>query len=352
MRMLRYASLTASLCIALVISGTSGCMTDPYSVGDPDSLFSEYVLVWDLVDDYYACFFARENVDWDKSYQTFRSVAMNLHNRDELIDVCLDLLSELEDENLILRDSNGTRFDSRPRTAFINWDQNVWMDYMEVWVPPDTNFTFGAYGARAFNPSPSDTIGYVYISDLSDSFNMIDFYYKTNAVRECSGAVLDLRMCGKNGMEVIAGYASGRFIQQSCLSYYRAFRTGPGRDQMCDMQQVLCYRNGAWQFTEPLILLTGRNTRGAAELLVMLIMTQPNVTVMGDTTAGFGNPAISYNLMENWTMEIPDMVTYLPDSTLVFNHGIAPEIYIPASEADFAAGIDPVLDAAIEMLTQ
>jgi len=350
LRILKYASFAVSLCIVLLISSTSGCLTDPYSAGNPDSLFSEYILVWDLVDEYYACFIANENVDWDEAFQKFKPAAQNLQNRDQLIDVCLDLLGELEDENLVMRDSSGTRHDSHPRTAFVNWDMTVWIDYMEAWLPPDSSFMFDAYGAIAFNPSPSDTLGYVYISDLSSSFDIISFFWVTSAIQYCSGAIFDLRMCGESGVETSARNASGRFIGESTLSYYRAFRAGPGRDQMTEMQQVLSYRNGAWQFTEPLILLTGRNTRGAAEQLVMHLMTQQNVTVIGDTTAGYANPALSCNLLQNWTVEIPQMVTYLPDSTLVYNHGIPPEICIAVTEADFLAGIDPVLDAAVEML--
>ncbi len=78
--------------------------------------------------------------------------------------------------------------------------------------------------------------------------------------------------------------------------------------------------------------------------------TQQHVTVIGDTTAGFASSAVSFNLTEGWSIEIPDMVTYSLDGTLLFNFGIAPDILIPVSEADFASGVDPVLDAALEMI--
>ncbi|MCD4701128.1 MAG: hypothetical protein K8S24_04645, partial [Candidatus Aegiribacteria sp.] len=59
-----------------------------------------------------------------------------------------------------------------------------------------------------------------------------------------------------------------------------------------------------------------------------------------------------FNLTEYWTLEIPGMVTYSLDGTFLLNSGIAPDILVPVSEADFAAGVDPVLDAALEMLVQ
>ncbi len=303
------------------------------------------------MDRHYACFFAKENVDWDQAYQKYREAATNLTSRGELIDLCLELLGELEDQNLILRDSPITKFESWNQGAFTNWDLNVWEDYMQYWTSSDS-FHLDTFGAFAFNPTPDDTIGYVYISSLGKGFCFLSFYSATNAIWYCSGAIIDLRMCGEIGSEINAHYASGRFIEESFLAYYRSFRTGPGRNEMGEIQEVLTYRNGAWQFTEPIVLLTGRYTQGPAEQLALLLRTQQYVTVIGDTTAGFANPAISFNLTEDWTLEIPWMVTYSPNGTLLLNSGLAPDIYIPVSEADFAAGVDPVLDTAIEMLVQ
>ena len=350
MRTSKYVSLVVSTGIALLISGISGCLPEPYCVGEPDSLFSEYHLVWDLIDAHYACFFAKENVDWDQTYQEFKSAAENLENRDELFDLYLEIMGEFEDQNLILRDPL-TVLESWNEGAFLNWDLDVLKGYIDPWIFPDSITYLKSYDAMVISTSlPADTIGYLYISDLGDEFDIITFYGSTWPVKECSGIILDLRMCNESGYEINAHYSSGRFISESVPAYYRAFRTGPGRNDMGEMQEILTYRNGAWQFTRPIILLTGRDTRGAAEQLVLLLRTQQHVTVIGDTTAGFANPAASFNITEDWTIEIPEMVTYLLDNTLLLNYGIAPNILIPVSEADFAAGIDPVLDAAIGMI--
>lgn len=350
-RTLKYALLVISGCIALLTSGISGCFPNPYSIGEPNLFFSEYVLVWDLVDSHYACFFAKDNVDWDQAYQKLKPEAINLGSKDQLVDICLELMGELEDQNLILRDSSGTRLDSWNQGYFLNWDITVWKDYMQEWFQ-DSRVTLDAFGAVVINPTPTDTIGYVYISDLGDKFDIALFFSVTSVIENCSGVILDLRMCGGSSAEINAHYASGRFVEELALSYYRAFRVGPGRNDMGEKQEVFAYRNGAWQFTKSIILLTGRHTQGAAEQLVLLLRSQQHVTVIGDTTAGFANPAVSFNLAEGYTIEIPSMVTYSLDGTLLLNSGIAPDILIPVSEADFAAGVDPVFDAALEMIVQ
>lgn len=351
-RTLKYVSLAISAGIVLLASGISSCITDPYSVGEPDSLFSEYRLVWDLIDTHYACFFAKENVNWDEAYQKYREAATNLTSRGELADLCLQLLGELQDQNLALRDSTGTRMESWNQGYFANWDLSVWEDYMLEWAPSSYVEGLGIFGVKAFNPTPADTVGYIYISDLGSEYNWIGFFDATFTVEDCSGLIMDLRMCGESGIESNAFYTCGRFVEESALAYYRVFRVGPGRNDMGNMLQVLAYRNGIWQFTNPIVLLTGRYTQGAAEQLVLFMKTQQHVTVIGDTTAGFANPVVSFALTEDWTIEIPEMVTYTTDNTLILNSGIPPDIVVPVSEADFAAGIDPVLDAALEMILE
>jgi hypothetical protein len=354
-RQLKYVSLVISAGIALLASGMSGCISDPCSVGEPDSLFSEYILVWDLMDRQYACFFAKENVDWDEAYQKYREAATNLTSRDELTDLCLELLGELQDQNLSLRDSAGTRYESWNQGAFVNWDLTVWLDYMRNWIGPSSTspgVTLDIFGAIAFKPTPADSVGYIYISDLGDQFDWLGFFSATTAIQACDGLIIDLRMCGESGIESNAFYTCGRFTDVSALAYWRLFRVGPGRNDMGSMLQVLAFKNGAWQFTNPIVLLTGRYTQGAAEQLVLFLKTQQYVTVIGDTTAGFANPVVSFNLTEDWSIQIPEMVTYSPDGTLLLNCGIPPDIVIPVSEADFAAGVDPVLDAALQMLLQ
>ncbi len=349
-RTIKYVSLVISVSITLLVSGISGCLTDPYSVGEPDSLFSEYVLVWELMNSHYACFFAKENVDWDQTYQDYKPAALNLNSRGELADLCLDLLGELEDPNLALRDSIGIRMESWNQGYFMNWDSTVWTNYLKRWNHLFIVITLDNFGVLKVPPHVADNIGYAYISNLGNGNDWMSFFSATNTISDCDGLILDLRMCCGRGSESNAFYTSGRFIDEFTLGYYRVFRVGPGRNDMGEMLEVLTYRNGAWQFTKPIVLLTGRYTQGAAEQLVLILRTQQHITVIGDTTAGFANPAASFNLTEGWTIEIPEMVTYSPDGTLILNSGIAPDIYIPVSEADFAAGVDPVIDAALEML--
>lgn len=329
---------------AILFSGT-GCMPDPYSVGQPDSLFSEFMLVWDLVDQHYACF-CESVADWDQIYSEYKPLAVQVSNRDQLIEVILGMLGELQDIQLVLTNSSGERMESWDPGYSPNWDMEVWQAYMEEWGISTTMNTFGVSPLSA----PIDSIGYIYISTLDNTFNWLVFFDSSSAIQQCSSLVIDLRMCSGSGFEYNATYTIGRFTSIATLAYYRAFRVGPDRSDMGEFLPVFSNKNGAWQFTRPTLVLTGRDTQGAGELLMLLLASQEHVTIIGDTTSGFGNVTQEYNLLENWTVSIPLMMTYTTDSVSLLRHGVAPEVYVQTTEADFQAGIDPVLDAALEML--
>ena len=132
----------AAACTLLILSSGTGCIPDPYEVGEPDSLFSEFVLNWEIVDAVYACFFASPEVDWTEVYGSYRSLAQNLNTRAEMIDLTLEMMGELGDLSLVMTDSTGNRLDSYDRGYFYNWDRDVWGDYMVELGSEDTLLPF------------------------------------------------------------------------------------------------------------------------------------------------------------------------------------------------------------------
>ena len=52
----------------------------------------------------------------------------------------------------------------------------------------------------------------------------------------------------------------------------------------------------------------------------------------------------------SWYCTVPFTTVLTYDKHWIEGNGIYPDILVNTSEADFAAGVDPVLDYAIEML--
>ena len=78
----------------------------------------------------------------------------------------------------------------------------------------------------------------------------------------------------------------------------------------------------------------------------------PTVTVIGDTTGGStGNPEF-FPLRDGWSYAVPRWMAYTADLRVIEWNGIPPDILVPVTREDFAAGRDPVLEFALEWARQ
>jgi len=106
-----------------------------------------------------------------------------------------------------------------------------------------------------------------------------------------------------------------------------------------------------WHFGNPVVVLAGNENGGASEVFVCDMAELPQVTIMGDTTLGAMDwPAGYWELPDNWFVTVPARTVLRPDTTFIEGAGIAPDIYVEATEEDFAAGVDPVLETAFAHL--
>ena len=338
--------ITMLLATALAFLNGTGCLPEPYGVGQPDSLFSVFTLVWDLVDAHYGGFIIRTSVDWDEAYSSRIGTATSAGDWDAVREVMLSMLGDLDDSQLYLLDAEGERHSSHD-PGFVNWDLGVWQEYMELWELPDAlqPFSFSTL------PLTMDSVGYGYVSDLGSGFDYMGFFGSTVIIRECSRLIIDLRMLS-TGFEGNALLAIGRFVAEKTLAYWRSSRDGPGRMDMTEPIAVQAIKNGSWQFTDPTFVLVGRGTRGVGEQFALLLASQEHVVLVGDTTSGYAGPVDLYNLTGDWSLALSAMVVYTPDTIPVMGAGLAPDVYVETTEADFLAGIDPVLDRALELATE
>lgn len=353
--MVRTISALSVAALPAVLAASMSCSaSSPYSVGTPDSLYSEFVLAWDLTNANHASFVTNPGTDWDEVFSRWRVQALTLSDHDELLAVITGMLAELGNGQVLLRTSQGL---TRPYDPgfFENFDPEVWQSYTVQWGFQywQEFFDFGwAY------VTPDSTMGYLFLPDMGDRFSWADFLYMTASVRECSGVILDLRASGGTGDFIGAYNTVGRFVSDgNRLAFYRQFRTGPGRYDMEEPSPVNVTKNGSWQFEVPVVVLVGRGTAGAAELLTLMLVTQDNVILMGDSTFGAPDVSSAYLLNdvsyndETW-LYLPGFVVYDTEMNVQNGFGIEPDISVPVSPDDFAAGVDPVLDAAVEYLSR
>ncbi len=346
--MRKFVAVIVSAGVSVFMAASfSGCFPSPYSVGTPDPLYSEFALAWDLANANHASFVLSPEVDWDREFEAWCGQAGSLADRWELYSLITEMLAVLEDGQVMLVRSTGEVTRPYEPGYFENFDQTVWQGYMEDW-----DYEAAPGGVYGYAIVPEESIGYLCIRDMGSGYDWISFLYMTVEVSTCRGIILDLRTCGGVGDYLSAYYTSGRFVQEALqTAFYRQFRSGPGRLDMAEPQPALVTKQGSWQFSVPVIVLTGRGTDGAGELMTLFLATQDHVTLMGDTTFGAPNVGVGYLLNDTPSDELwlylPGFVVLDTEMNPISGTGIVPDIPVTVTPEDFASGIDPVLEAAL-----
>lgn len=107
----------------------------------------------------------------------------------------------------------------------------------------------------------------------------------------------------------------------------------------------------ASHFGGRVIVLIGPSIHGCTELVPLMLKHAPGCVVIGEKTSGMLGKDQQLDLGNGVTVALPQYTISLPDGTDV-SAGVLPDMEVKATQADFAAGRDPVLDAALNLLRQ
>jgi hypothetical protein len=107
-------------------------------------------------------------------------------------------------------------------------------------------------------------------------------------------------------------------------------------------------------FRGPVVELIGPLTISAGETFTQALMGRtPHVTRIGENTQGVFSDVLDRRLPNGWSFGLPNEVFRTPEGTSFDGRGIPPDIEVPVfAEGNIAAGKDPALTKAIEILTK
>ena len=107
---------------------------------------------------------------------------------------------------------------------------------------------------------------------------------------------------------------------------------------------------GTYFYDKPVVILMNEQTLSAAEYLVMILRTGPNVTVMGSNSIGAdGNVAI-LPLPGGISMSFTGLGVYTPEGGQTQRIGLSPDIYVFRTISGITEGRDELLEAAVAFL--
>jgi hypothetical protein len=334
----RAESSLALLSLCVLLLGACGSSRSPTAPTPAADFASQFDSLWSNFDREYA-YFVHKQIDWNAMKATYRPMALAAGDQAAFIEVIRQMLANLHDLHVVIRDPSGRTAPTYQPQRFINWDRATWERYIAragwaswsstsgVGVLDDVPyFTFGQWSSASLSASTFDT-----------------------ALERFRGAplmIVDVRMNG-GGDESIARDFAGRFIPRSVTAGYARFRNGPLHTDFGPIQRRTYESRGSWQFGGRVLLLIGRMCASSNESFIEAMRQLPNVTLAGDRTIGAsGNPG-TFPLANGWSYTISRWVDYTADNRVLEDNGIAPAVPVVATSADFAQFRDPVLDWAL-----
>lgn len=315
-------------------------LPEPTPVETAEALKS-FDTVWQSFDREYAMFAIKPGVDWAALRDQFRPQAAAAKTHYELGLVLASMLARLEDLHVyVMVGAEYIPGFNRPRPLNANWPAARKLVGRLTETPQGL-----AWGRTAGG------LGYVCVFNLSNEELGPAFDRVLEQLADTRGLILDLRYNG-GGSEPLGMQIAGRFIDQPRVYSLDQFRSGPRHaDLGPKLERKIAPRDSS-RYAAPVIVLQGQKTMSSAESFALMLAQCPNVTTMGDRTAGSsGNPR-RLQLPGEITVNLPRWLDMDPSGKPIDGVGVEPRIKIKSTPSDFSGTQDPVLQAALQKLAR
>ena len=311
---------------------------DDASAPTSESFGTSFDRMWNTADREYS-YFDYKAIDWGAVRAQYRPRAEQAPDMAAFIGVVKEALASLRDVHVWIIQPDG-KYVATYRPAYReNW--SAAMRTRQAQLAGFTTETPVLYHV-SYGPVP-----YIAITSFGNGqFDVAAFDRVLERYRTAPALVIDVRMNG-GGNDALAYQVAGRFTTTSRIGGYYQFRNGAQHGAFTQMTSRSVTPRGSWQFTRPVILLTGRGAFSSTEGFTSAMQALPNVTLVGDTTGGgSGNPAV-FPVREGYGFSVSRWIEYTATRQPIEWKGIAPALAVPFSDASVVLGDDETLTAAL-----
>jgi len=304
--------------------------------------FGNFEALWHIIDTRY-CYLDYKNINWDSIYNVYSErVDENLDKR-QLFDLFGEMLDELQDGHVNLYSS----FDiSRYRKWFTDYPNNF--NSSIIFSKCYLGEKYRIAGGMRYGKIADGSIGYIYYGDFSSTFSDSNIRNIFEDFSTCEGLIIDVRHNG-GGLLTNAEQLASYFFDNDTITGYIQHKTGNGHSDFSKPVAVKTFTHKKIEWRLPVIILTNRHSYSATNDFVCRMKYCSRATIVGDCTGGGGGLPISSELPNGWMVRF-SASPMLDAEMQHIEWGIEPDVKIDMTSADEQAGIDTIIETAIEII--
>ena len=283
-----------------------------------DSLWKDY-------DETYALFEVR-GVDWDAQYKRCKPMISENMTDKEFFQVLKELLYPLKDSHVYVKTPFGSLNSGEDNATIDHFSlTEVCSQYIDN--PKKCGNKIITYGTL----KTDHTVGYIHIAAFSSGQTGInqkqdwagEIDKALDELKNTRCMILDVRG-NRGGLTGNVTRISGRFCSENKVYAISRTRNGTGKNDFGSGVELEIKKNGSWQYTKPVILLTNAQTMSAGEEFSMAMKSQPHVTQVGNHTCGVFSLALERCLVNGWKYSVSVQKVTAPDGNTPEGKGIIP----------------------------
>ncbi len=298
--------------------------------------------LWSILDQHY-CFFKEKDVDWNEVYSRYAPRVSNSMSREDLFNLCSEMLDELKDGHTNLSTPFSTSY---YRQWWSDYPQNYNARLIQQYY---FNFNYRSIGSLDYGLL-TDNIGYIHYGSFSSGLGEGNMDYVLSYFKGAQALIIDVRDNGGGNLTNVEPFVN-RFITHRILAGYIIHKTGPGHDAFDEpfAYYIDPVGNGHIAWSKPVVVLTNRSTFSAANNFVSIMKLLPGVTIIGSTTGSGSGMPYSSELPNGWGIRF-SACPILDAEGKSTEFGVEPTegFAVDMNDEDAANGHDTILDRAID----
>ena len=317
-------------------------------------------VVWEAFNENYP-FFALRGVDWKRQFEIARRRLRPAMTDDEFFTLVSDMLTSLgNDGHVWMRRPDGKRFSGASvnphplRELRGRWQELIDKKYLSgnARVHSNRRIFFGRLPNGIAYLGLRGVEGFSESRDVRENIAAFNMALNTifSELRPNEPLVLDLRM-NPGGYDDFSLLIAGRLTDRPKVAFFKQARIqGTDRFEPLNVRNV--FPSPGPNLTGPVYLLTSGLTYSGAEIFVMATMSFPNVTRIGENTAGALSDVLQFKLPNGWEIGLSNERYFASDGEMYERRGIPPHVESKMTVKTLEAGIDPGLETAMRLAAE